>query len=82
MSFSDSIMSFSERVKHNLPKEKIDILQINLGRKCNISCTHCHVEASPKRTEELSEIACQKILKIIELFPQIKTVDLTGELQK
>ncbi|AFZ52494.1 arsenosugar biosynthesis radical SAM (seleno)protein ArsS [Cyanobacterium aponinum] len=78
MSFSDSIMSFSERVKHNLPKEKIDILQINLGRKCNISCTHCHVEASPKRTEELSEIACQKILKIIELFPQIKTVDLTG----
>ncbi|WP_330203702.1 arsenosugar biosynthesis radical SAM (seleno)protein ArsS [Cyanobacterium sp. Dongsha4] len=78
MSFPNHILNFSERINHNLPKEKISVLQINLGRKCNLSCTHCHVEASPKRTEELNEIACQKILKIIELFPQIKTVDLTG----
>lgn len=72
------ITPFAEKIKAPLTKEKISVLQINLGRKCNLACTHCHVEASPIRTEELSPEVCEQIIKIIHGFPQIETVDLTG----
>ena len=73
-----SIIPFQQQIETPLPKGKIRVLQINLGRKCNLACTHCHVEASPKRTEELSPEVCQQIIEIINRFPQIETVDLTG----
>ena len=43
-----------------------------------MACTHCHVEAGPKRTEELSPEICDRLIELIHRFPQIKTVDLTG----
>ena len=73
-----SLTRFCDKIKTPLTKHKITVLQINLGRKCNLACTHCHVEASPKRTEELSTEVCQQIIEIINRFPQIETVDLTG----
>lgn len=73
-----SITPFSKKIKSPLTKDKITVLQINLGRKCNLACTHCHVEASPKRTEELSPEICQQIIELINRFPQIQTIDLTG----
>ncbi len=73
-----AVTSFSKKIHSPLSKQKITVLQINLGRKCNLACTHCHVEASPKRTEELSPEVCQQIIELIERFSQIKTVDLTG----
>lgn len=72
------IVSFQKKIKSPLTKQKITVLQINLGRKCNLACTHCHVEASPKRTEELSAEVTQQIIKLINHFTQIETVDLTG----
>lgn len=72
------IIPFNEKTNSSLTKNKITVLQINLGRKCNLACTHCHVEASPKRTEELSPEVCQQIIELINRFPQIETVDLTG----
>lgn len=71
------IISFKEKTNY-LTKKKITVLQINLGRKCNLACTHCHVEASPRRTEELSPEICQQIIELINRFEQIETVDLTG----
>ena len=72
------IIPFSEKINSSLTKNKITVLQVNLGRKCNLACTHCHVEASPKRTEELSPEVCQQIIELINRFEQIETVDLTG----
>ncbi len=72
------ITPFARQIESPLFKEKITVLQINLGRKCNLACTHCHVEASPKRTEELSPEVCQQLIELINRFPQIETVDLTG----
>ncbi len=72
------IIPFNQKIKQPLTKQKITILQINLGKRCNLACNHCHVEASPKRTEELSPEICQKLIDIINSFPQIETVDLTG----
>ena len=69
---------FARQIESPLTKDKITVLQINLGRKCNLACTHCHVEASPKRTEELSPEVCQQLIELINRFPQIQTVDLTG----
>lgn len=69
---------FANKINSPLVKNKITVLQVNLGRKCNLACTHCHVEASPKRTEELSSEVCEQIITIINRFPQIETVDLTG----
>ncbi|MDJ0578074.1 MAG: arsenosugar biosynthesis radical SAM protein ArsS [Xenococcaceae cyanobacterium MO_234.B1] len=69
---------FAKKINSSLSKNKITVLQVNLGRKCNLACTHCHVEASPKRTEELSPEVCEQIITLINKFPQLETVDLTG----
>jgi radical SAM/Cys-rich protein len=73
-----AITPFPQKLKVPLTKNKIAILQINLGRRCNLACTHCHVEASPKRTEELSPEICNQLIELIHRFPQIQVVDLTG----
>jgi radical SAM/Cys-rich protein len=73
-----SIIPFAQQIKQPLTKNQITVLQINLGRKCNLACNHCHVEASSKRTEELSPEICQQLIEVINRFPQIRTVDLTG----
>ena len=67
-------------MKTNFPhirKENIDILQINIGYKCNQACKHCHVNSSPFRTEMMSDEIIQLIPKIISKF-KIKTLDITG----
>lgn len=69
---------FHQKLNTPLTKQKIAVLQINLGRRCNIACSHCHVEASPRRTEELSPQVCEQLIALIQKFPQIQTVDLTG----
>ena len=72
------VTSFKDKLGLPLTKKQITTLQINLGKRCNLACAHCHVEASPKRTEELSADVCDRIIEIINTFPQIKTIDLTG----
>ncbi|MDB9378661.1 arsenosugar biosynthesis radical SAM (seleno)protein ArsS, partial [Nodularia sphaerocarpa] len=42
------------------------------------ACTHCHVEASPKRTEELSPQICEELITLIHQLSEIQIVDLTG----
>jgi radical SAM/Cys-rich protein len=73
-----TITPFERKLSDPLKKQSITVLQINLGKRCNLACTHCHVEAGPHRTEELSDEVCQQLIEIINRFPQIKTVDLTG----
>jgi radical SAM/Cys-rich protein len=72
------ITPFADRLKAPLPKQPISILQVNLGKRCNLACTHCHVDASPYRTEEMSDIIVDRVIQLIHTFPQIHTVDLTG----
>lgn len=72
------MLNFAQRLDKPLFKQTITTLQINLGKKCNLACNHCHVEAGPKRTEELSPEICTQLQQLIRRFPQLKTVDLTG----
>lgn len=52
-------------------------LQVNLGYLCNLSCTHCHVNAGPKRTELMSREVIDLLLVFIDRRG-IKQLDLTG----
>ena len=72
------VTPFRTKLNAPLTKNKIAVLQINLGKRCNLACSHCHVDAGPKRTEELSPEICHQIIDLIHRFPQIKIVDLTG----
>lgn len=74
----DRLIPFEKALNGPLTKKTISTLQINLGRRCNLACSHCHVEAGPHRSEELSAEICEQILTVIDRFDQIKTVDLTG----
>ncbi len=73
-----AITPFRKKLNAPLTKNPITVLQINLGKRCNLACSHCHVEASPKRTEELTPEICDQLIELIHQFPQIKIVDLTG----
>jgi len=73
-----AVTPFRQKLRTPLTKNKITVLQINLGKRCNLACTHCHVEAGPKRTEELTPEICDQLIELIHRFPQIQTVDLTG----
>lgn len=69
---------FYQQLDAPLLKQRIEVLQINLGKRCNLACRHCHVEASPQRTEELSAAVCADLITLIQQFPQIMAIDLTG----
>ena len=54
--------------KKNFPsisRADLEIIQINLGYKCNLSCTHCHVNAGPNRTELMSKENIEIVLEFI-----------------
>ncbi len=57
----------------------IEIFQINIGKLCNQTCAHCHVDAGPDRKEEnMSRATLEECLSIIAQVPSIHTVDITG----
>ncbi|MCU7940226.1 MAG: arsenosugar biosynthesis radical SAM protein ArsS [gamma proteobacterium symbiont of Bathyaustriella thionipta] len=58
-------------------RKSINILQINLGYRCNQQCLHCHVNAGPNRSEEMSHEVLIQTLEFIKIN-HIKVVDLTG----
>ena len=60
-----------------LTRGRLETLQVNLGYRCNQSCLHCHVNAGPKRTEEMSGAVIDSVLAFIERR-RIATLDITG----
>ncbi len=58
-------------------RKKLDTVQVNLTLRCNQACVHCHVDAGPKRSEELDEENIKQLIKFI-VKNQIQTVDITG----
>ena len=58
-------------------RTKLDTLQMNLGYLCNLSCTHCHVNAGPTRTELMDTDTINLALEVIQ-EQGIKNIDLTG----
>jgi MoaA/NifB/PqqE/SkfB family radical SAM enzyme len=65
--------------EHNLSchRKRTDILQLNLGKLCNFTCVHCHVNAGPKRREIITAETIDRILRWL-VEADIRIVDLTG----
>ena len=61
-----------------LKADRVEILQVNLGKLCNMTCVHCHVDAGPDRREVMALPELEACIKIIRNTPSINTVDMTG----
>jgi radical SAM/Cys-rich protein len=60
-----------------LHAETIEILQINVGKFCNQTCGHCHVDAGPDRREMMSRETAELCIRVLQ-ETEIPRVDLTG----
>lgn len=60
-----------------LHRDALEILQVNLGYRCNQSCVHCHVNAGPRRTEMMAEDNLSLVIDVLHARA-IHTLDLTG----
>ena len=60
-----------------ITRGQLDTLQVNLGYLCNLSCTHCHVNAGPRRKELMSRGVVDLVLDYIRR-KNIRILDLTG----
>ena len=53
-------------------------LQVNVGKRCNQACHHCHVDASPTRTEVMPDDVVNASLDVLARTPALDTLDITG----
>jgi len=60
-----------------LGRARPEILQLNVGKLCNLTCVHCHVNAGPHRTEIIDAATVDRVLSWFEASP-LDTLDLTG----
>ena len=67
----------SRHGRATLQASGISILQVNVGKVCNQTCTHCHVDAGPDRRESMSERVADACLNLLQQG-NIPTLDITG----
>ena len=60
-----------------ISRERLETLQVNVGYRCNQQCLHCHVNASPKRTEAMEQSTAAQVLAFAERAG-VGTIDITG----
>ncbi|HRK55949.1 MAG TPA: arsenosugar biosynthesis radical SAM protein ArsS [Burkholderiaceae bacterium] len=60
-----------------IKRQALRTLQVNLGYTCNQTCQHCHVNAGPHRTEQMSRDTIEQVLDVLRAR-SIETLDLTG----
>jgi radical SAM/Cys-rich protein len=60
-----------------IDRRRLETLQVNLGYRCNQSCLHCHVGASPQRTEQMDAATIDLVVEVLRAR-RVSTLDLTG----
>ncbi len=77
-----ALVPFQEKLEQSglypLKPAQIEILQVNIGKMCNQTCRHCHVDAGPDRKEIMTREIMQQCLDVLRNNEQLKTVDITG----
>ena len=53
-------------------------IQVNVGKLCNQTCHHCHVDAGPKRTERMTRETAERVIEVLVASPRVETLDITG----
>jgi len=78
---NDGIPAFRKKLENigfkNFKPIRTEILQINVGKMCNQTCKHCHVDAGPDRKEIMTRETMQQCLDVLDRSA-IEIVDLTG----
>ena len=75
-----NIPDFQDRItgeEYRYTADKMEVMQINVGRLCNLACKHCHVEAGPGRTEIMDRKVMEACLAVCR-EQKIPTIDITG----
>lgn len=75
-----NIPDFESRIteeEYKYTTDTLDVMQINVGRLCNLSCKHCHMEAGPDRTEVMSREVMEACLAVCR-EQNVGTIDITG----
>jgi radical SAM/Cys-rich protein len=78
MTMSDFEATLAERGVAPLRRTAPSVLQVNVGRRCDLACHHCHVEAGPNRTEMMERRTADRVLDLLARHPGLETLDLTG----
>ena len=73
----DTLPHLQSRNFPAIQRAQLHTLQVNLGYRCNLQCLHCHVNASPTRTEEMSRENVDHVLTFMRQN-NISNLDLTG----
>lgn len=71
---------FAEKIQiagDDFSRRAVEVLQVNLGRYCNLACIHCHVESGPTRKEMMSRDNVDAVLRFLAQT-RIPTLDITG----
>ncbi len=75
------IQTFEQALRQHgvtIERQAIKILQVNIGKRCNQACHHCHVDSGPNRTENMELATVERLIELLRSDPQIHTVDITG----
>jgi radical SAM/Cys-rich protein len=78
--FPFAATSFDEKLAAHdmeLRAHSVDTLQVNVGKLCNQACKHCHVDASPSRTEIMTKETAELVVDAIRRC-RFRVVDITG----
>jgi radical SAM/Cys-rich protein len=61
-----------------LVRAHVTTLQVNVGKRCNLACHHCHVGAGPKRPEVMPRDVAERVVALLAASPRVEVLDLTG----
>jgi radical SAM/Cys-rich protein len=77
-----ALVPFQQKLEEShlypLKPSQVEIFQVNIGKMCNQTCRHCHVDAGPDREEIMTIKTMQQCIEVLRNNPQLKTVDITG----
>ena len=73
--FSATLASHGIRA---LSRKSPATIQVNVGKLCNQACHHCHVDAGPRRTEQMTLATATRVIEVLAASPRVETLDITG----
>ena len=76
-SLQEAVQPFNKTVGRDILTKKPQTLQLNITRKCNLACKHCHVACSPARDEDMDMRTAEKAMQILKEW-DFTTLDITG----
>lgn len=77
-----ALVPFQQKLEQSnlypLKPTRVEIFQVNIGKMCNQTCRHCHVDAGPDRKEIMTAETMLQCIEVLKNHPELKTVDITG----